>query len=64
MLGLDHVDRMLSGKVIVLELCGDEDVFTFYESVFDGTADALARLALVLVIVCSVEQWIRNFDYL
>jgi len=29
-LGFDHVNRMLSGMVVIPELCGDEDVSTFH----------------------------------
>jgi hypothetical protein len=48
--------------VVVPELGDDEDVFALDEAFFDGALDALACFALVLIVVCAVEEAITDLD--
>ena len=48
--------------VVVPELGDDKDFFALYEAFFDRTLDALACFALVLVVVCAVEEAVADFD--
>lgn len=48
--------------VVVPELGDDEDVFTLDETFFDGTLDALACFAIVLVVVCAVKEAVADLD--
>ena len=53
---------MVSTVIVVPQLGDDEDLFTLDEPFFDGTLDALACFVLILVVVCTVEQAVADFD--
>ena len=46
----------------VPELGDDEQFFTLDEAFVDGTLDALACFAFVLVVVCTIEEAVADFD--
>lgn len=48
--------------VVVPELGDDKDFFTLDEAFVDGTLDALACFAFVLVVVCTIEEAVADFD--
>jgi hypothetical protein len=48
--------------IVVPELGDDEDVLTLDESLVDGTLDALSCFLFVLVVVCTVEEAVADFD--
>lgn len=54
-LGLGHLQRVFSSVVIIPQLCGHENVFTFYDALPDSSADAFTCFGLVLVVVRSVK---------
>ena len=50
--------------VVVPELGDDENLLTLDKAFFDGALDALACFALILVVVCAVEEAVADFDCL
>lgn len=61
-LGLCHFQGVLSLVVVVPQLGGDEDVLSLDETFINGTLDALTGFLFILVIVCTIEETIANFD--
>lgn len=59
---LCHLDGMFPLVVVVPQLGGDEDVLALDKALFDSSLDTLTRLLLVLVVVCTIEQTIPDFD--
>lgn len=59
---LCHLDGMLLTVVVIPQLGGDEDVLALDNAFFDGSLDTLAGFFLVLVVVCTVEETIADFD--
>lgn len=59
---LCHLDGMFPLVVVVPQLGGDEDVLALDKALFDSSLDTLARLLLVLIVVCTIEQTISDFD--
>jgi hypothetical protein len=55
-------ESMVFLVVVVPELGHDKDFFALYEAFFDRTLDALACFALVLVVVCAVEEAVSDLD--
>lgn len=57
-------ESMVFLVVVVPELGDDENLLTLDKAFFDGALDALACFALVLVIICAVEEAVADFDCL
>lgn len=55
-------ESMVFLVIVVPELGDDKDLFTLDEAFVDGTLDALACFALVLVVVCAIEEAVADFD--
>lgn len=53
---------MLLTVVVVPQFGCDENVLALDDAFFDGSLDTLAGFLLVLVVVCTVEQTIPNFN--
>jgi hypothetical protein len=61
-LGFRLGEGMVFLVVVVPELGDYEDFFTLDEAFLDGALDALAGFALVLIVVCAVEEAVADFD--
>ena len=59
---LRHLDGMFPLVVVVPQLGGDEDVLALDKAFFDGSLDTLAGFFLVLIVVCTIEETIADFD--
>lgn len=53
---------MLLAMVVVPQLGGDEDVLPPDETFCDGSLNTLASFLFILVVVCTIEQTVPNFD--
>lgn len=53
---------MLLAVIVIPQLGGDEDVLALDKTFFDGSLDTLAGFSLVLVVVCTIEETITDFD--
>lgn len=53
---------MLLAVVVIPQLSGDEYVLALDKAFFDGSLDTLAGFFLVLVVVCTIEETISDFD--
>ena len=53
-------ESMVFLVVVVPELGDDENLLTLDKAFFDGALDALACFALVLVVVCAVEEAVSD----
>lgn len=61
---LCHLNGMLLAVVVVPQLGGDENVLALDKAFLDGSLDALAGFLLVLVVICTIEETIANFNRL
>lgn len=55
---------MLFSVIVVPQLCGDEYVFTLNQSLLDSSANTFSSLFFVLIVVCTIEETIPDFDCL
>ena len=61
-LGLCHLQGVLSAVVVIPKLGGDENILALHKAILDGALDTLTSFLLILVVVCAVEESVARLD--
>ena len=61
-LRLGHGHSVFSAVVIIPQLRGDEDLFSFNQTFINRAFNTLTGFVLILIIVCAVEETIAYLD--